>query len=399
MLNLSELLTWEGLQKWLKTVKESYNNKTIAEIAGLILNEVKDYKISEKAIYKTFYKNFNLYIQTVKNENKLKLALFEYKDNNLKMIGIVEKENKQINPNTITNTRKDPVIVWNFATRSYFYGQEINTASMMNAYEKYNVPGNIIYNFNTLGGVNTPEIGVYNIDATFIPVDYVTYNNGRNQKSLVVRKIVPQITWSLMNPTYVNYDNSFNTSSYETATSNELGNFEYDFGGLQNGILTTTGDYTVTATFIPTDLAHYETVKKSITFKVRKYPTLAVSTGSYSLEVDDTFDGKFTVPVGYYESGSDDSGSVDPDSGSVTGRTATATYDSNSVAGTFTYLPKEGTVYEFDGFDPSDIQDQYIMYVTASFEPQDTASFAPVSTEVNDKINITVIQSENSEAK
>lgn len=399
MLNLSELLTWNGLQKWLKTVNESYNNKTISEIAGLILNEVKDYKISEKAIYKVFFKNFNLYIQTVKNENKLKLALFEYKDNTLKMIGIVEKDNKQINPSTVTSARKYPVMVWNIPTSSYVYGQEINTASMMTAYEKYNIPGNIIYNFDSLGGVTTPEVGTYNIETTFIPVDYVTYSNGRKYKTLTVKKIIPQVTWSLENPTYINFDDTFSSSSYMTATSNVDGEFEYDFGGLEDGTLTETKDYVVKAIFTPEDLDHNEVVEKSIVFKVRKYPELDVEVGTYTIDVDNTWDGKFTVPVGYYESGSDDSGSVNNDSGSTTGRTAIATYDSNSVAGTFKYYPEEGTVYEFSNFDPSDIQEQYIMYVTASFEPSDTGSYASVSTVIEDEININNTEPEVTEAK
>lgn len=380
MQNITDLLTLEGLTDWLKTVNESYRNKTIAELAGLILSEVEDYKISENPQYNVFFKNFNVYIQTVKNENKFKLALFEYKNNTLKMIGIVEKE-KQNKPSTFTNTKKTPYIEWKIKT-SYVYGEEIIPGALKTAKVENCGFGNIIYNFSSLNDQTTPSVGAYDISVVFLPDDYVTYSNGRESRTLFVTKITPKITWELDNPKYINFDATFNSSSYMTATSNVEGEFEYNFDGLEDGTLTETKDYTVTVTFNPIDKDIYNTVTKSIIFKVRKFPELSVDSGSYTLDVDDSFDGKFTIPIGYYESGSNN------ESGSTTGRNATATYDSNSVAGTFIYYPKEGTVYEFSNFDPEDIQEQYEMQVTASFNPSDTGSYAPVSTVISDTIII-----------
>jgi hypothetical protein len=207
------------------------------------------------------------------------------------------------------------------------YGTPL-TAAQLDA--SSTVAGTFSY-FPALGAVLTS--GGQALTVVFTPTVTTEYSTATTTVTLTVNKVTPAITWA--SPAAIAYGTAL-TSTQLDAASSVPGSFSYSPA---SGILTV-GNYTLNATFSPTDTVDYNTATATVTLTVVKAtPAITWATPA-------------SIPFG-------------------TALSATQLDATTSVAGTFNYSPALGTVL------PAGSQS-----LTVTFKPTDTIDYAVATASV-----------------
>jgi RHS repeat-associated protein len=223
-------------------------------------------------------------------------------------------------PTTLTISKATPVITW-ASPGAITPGTAIST-TQLNA--TANVPGSFAYSV-AVGAVLSN--GSYTLTATFNPTDTTDYTTATKSVNLLVASS-PTITWPA--PASISYGTALGAAQLN-ATANVPGSFTYSPAA---GTVLGVGNYTLNATFTPTNTQYTSTTTPVSLTVYQATPSIA-----------------WTTPA------------------DVTKGTALSTTQLNAsttVAGTMTYSPALGAVLSTVG--PN--------ILTATFTPKDSTDYA-----------------------
>jgi hypothetical protein len=174
-----------------------------------------------------------------------------------------------------TTVKTTPTITW--ATPAPItYGTALSSTQLD---ATASVAGSYVYN-PAAGTVLTA--GTQTLSVSFTPTDTTDYNNASSSVTLTVNKATPSITWTPA----TSVTNEQDLSTVLNATSAVAGTFAYTAtisGGTavavtSSGVLSTVGNYTITAQFTPSDTTDYNVPAAiTATLAVTQAPPVLVS--------------------------------------------------------------------------------------------------------------------------
>lgn len=169
---------------------------------------------------------------------------------------------------TLTVTQATPTINWATPT-AITYGTALS-ATQLNA--AASVAGTFTYS-PAAGAVLTA--GVQSLTATFAPTDTIDYAAITVTVALTVNQATPSIIWAT--PAPISSGTPLSATQLN-ASSTVAGTFTYSPAA---GVVLTTGAYTLSVTFIPTDTVDYTTASGSVTLTVTPPPGFAPSNANF----------------------------------------------------------------------------------------------------------------------
>ena len=122
---------------------------------------------------------------------------------------------------------------------------------------------------NTITSSTILEVGNYNIEVIFTPYYSTSYENATSTKTLTITKATPALNWTPISSS-INYNNSL--VDFLNGTSPTSGTFSYLSSGntITSSTILNVGTYSVTTTFIPTDINNYNNVTSTKTLTITK---------------------------------------------------------------------------------------------------------------------------------
>jgi len=277
---------------------------------------------------------------------------------------------------TYTVNQITPTLTYVPAPTTQVYGTAI-AAGSLDATATYNsvaVPGSFAYtttissvpNSTVTAGTTILPVANYTIKATFTPTDTVDYASTSTTASYSVTLVTPTLTF-VPSPVTQVYGTAIAAGSLDaTATYNSVtvpGTFAYTttISSVPNSTVTAgttilpTANYTIKATFTPTDTVDYGTVSTTASYSVTQAtPVLAY----------------VPVPITQVYGTAISSGALD----------ATATFNSASVSGNFAYTTTISSVPNSAVTAGTTILPVANYTIKATFTPTDTVNYASTST-------------------
>jgi kumamolisin len=231
-----------------------------------------------------------------------------------------------------TASQGTPTITW-AVPAAIIYGTALS-ATQLNA--SSTIAGTFTYS-PAAGTVLTA--GTQTLTVTFAPTDTADYTTATATVTITVDQATPAVTWP--NPVGIAYGTAL-SSTQLNATSTIAGTFSYS---PSSGAVLTAGSQTLTTTFTPTDTVDYTSATATVLLTVNKAtPTI-------------TWAAPGSIIYG-------------------TALSSTQLNATSTIAGTFTYLPANGTVLGAGQ-----------QTLTASFTPTDTTDYTTGTASVTLTVN------------
>jgi hypothetical protein len=185
---------------------------------------------------------------------------------------------------TLTITKATPAIAW-ATPEAITYGTKLSSAQL-DATSK--VAGT--FKYTPAAGTLLP-VGKDTLSVTFTPTNTTDYTTATATVTLTVNKVIPAIVWAT--PAAITYGTALSSTQLD-ATSKVAGKFTYTPAA---GTVLPVGTHTLSATFTPTDTAHYATATATVTLTVKPAPSFTVAALPTSLTVTRGASGKSTITV------------------------------------------------------------------------------------------------------